>query len=254
MKVFRTGSLAAALAGGMALPAAAQVNIEALGLTLTATPAAQSDYLFRGISQTRNRPALQLTLDLEHSSGFYIGAFASNVAFLGTDARQEIDALAGYRFELATVKFDIGGIYYTYPGYQAQPGQFELSYWEVALKASRAFGPVKLLGGFNFSPNYFSRSGHSYYLEAGADVTLPWEFQLSGRLGYTWIERNSRFGTPDYLWYGIWLQRSFYNFTVFGGWYGTNVSQRECAPVAGRADDGQKVCDGRFMFGVSYTF
>ncbi len=117
--------LAAACAlgiGGMALPAAAQVNIEALGLTLTATPAAQSDYLFRGISQTRNRPALQLTLDLEHSSGFYIGAFASNVAFLGTDARQEIDALAGYRFELATVKFDIGGIYYTYPGYQAQPG------------------------------------------------------------------------------------------------------------------------------------
>src|SRR5215217_5244003 len=74
------------------LPAAAQQQIESLGLTVTTTPAVSNDYLFRGISQTRNNWAFQGTLDVQHSSGVYIGAFLSNAKFLASpfnDTRQE---------------------------------------------------------------------------------------------------------------------------------------------------------------------
>ena len=84
--------------------ASAQQKIESLDLTVTTTPAVATDYLFRGISQTRSRPALQLGLDVAHGSGFYVGAFGSNVVFPGASARQEVDALAGYRFEALSVQ------------------------------------------------------------------------------------------------------------------------------------------------------
>ena len=38
-----------------------------------------SDYVFRGYTQTINEPALQGGFDLEHSTGFYAGVWASNV-------------------------------------------------------------------------------------------------------------------------------------------------------------------------------
>src|SRR4051812_49838336 len=65
------------------LPAAAQQQIESLGLTVTTTPAVSNDYLFRGISQTRNNWAFQGTLDVQHASGVYVGAFISNAKFVG---------------------------------------------------------------------------------------------------------------------------------------------------------------------------
>jgi len=38
-----------------------------------------SEYEYRGISQTSEKPALQLNLDYAHKSGFYIGTFVSNI-------------------------------------------------------------------------------------------------------------------------------------------------------------------------------
>jgi hypothetical protein len=51
---------------------------------LTGLGAVASDYLFRGISQTRNNWAVQGTFDLEHESGVYVGAFLTNAKFLAS--------------------------------------------------------------------------------------------------------------------------------------------------------------------------
>lgn len=229
------------------------------GLTLTSTATLSTDYLFRGISQTRNRPAAQGTFDLAHESGVYVGAFVSNATFLGNpfnDTRQEVDLLAGYRFTLGDVSLDVGYIAYLYPGQTKPPGTQLNEYQEVALRvSSQVTEALKLSGAFNWSPNFFGRSGNAYYLEGGADVSLPLGFTAFGRLGYQWIENNTRFGTPDYLWYGVGVQREVVlGFTLAVGWYGTNISQRECAPVADRADSGQKICDGRVLVTLSRTF
>ena len=37
-------------------------------------------------------------------------------------------------------------------------------------------------------------------------------------------------------------------------WYGTNIDKKECVPVAGRADGGQRICEGRVLFTLSKVF
>ncbi len=232
--------------------------IPGTGITVTGLAAVSNDYLFRGISQTRNNWAAQGTVDFEHESGVYVGAFISNAKFLGSpynDTRQEVDVLAGYRFELGPVEVDLGWIGYFYPGQTKPPGTQLNEYMEIMAKLSYEFEPVKLMGTFAYSPNFFGRSGTGYYLEGGIDVDLPWDFTAFGRLGYQWIQNNIRFGTPDYLWYAVGISREFeYGITAAVGWYGTNISQNECAPIQDRATGGQRICAGRVLFTLSRAF
>jgi uncharacterized protein (TIGR02001 family) len=242
------------LADSLAQPAGAQVALGDTGLSATITGTAASDYLFRGISQTRSRPAYQIsTAEVSHTSGFYIGGFLSNVRFLGTDARQELDVFGGYRAAVGGLNFDIGGVWYTYPGYDRAPGQFGLNYAEVQLKASREVGPVNLLAQVNVSPNFFGSSGTGVYVEGGADwKTGVFELTLGGRLGYQWIERNVRFGTPDYAWWSVAVSREFTvpgigAITASVGYYDTSISRSDCA-------GGQNICAARALGSLSFKF
>ena len=254
----RTAFIAAAAFILPVLPAAAQQTIDSLGLTVTTTPSIGTDYLFRGISQTRNNWAFQGTLDVQHESGVYVGAFLSNAKYVGgpwNDTRQELDLLAGYRFTVADINFDLGYIAYTYPGQNKAPGGQLNEYQELAIKANYTIDIVKLSTAFNYSPNFFGRSGAGYYVEGGADITLPYEITASGRIGYQWIERNPVFGTPDYLWYSVGLSREIYaGFIGSVGWYGTDISKKDCLPVVDRAAGGQRACDGRVLATLSKVF
>jgi uncharacterized protein (TIGR02001 family) len=233
---------------GLTGPAAAQMPLGESGLTLTVTPVLTTDYLFRGISQTRNRPAIQGTVDLQHDSGLYVGAFATNVTFPGSNARQELDLAAGYRFAVGNATFDLGGIYYTYPGYNDPPGGYEYNYVEAVAKASYTVEPLKLVGTATWSPNFYFESGDGFYLEGGADVTLPAGFTLSGRLGHQWIERNSRYGAPDYANWQVVVSREIYaGVTLSVGYYDTDLSKGECF-------GGTKLCDGRALVMLSKIF
>jgi uncharacterized protein (TIGR02001 family) len=86
-----------------------------------------SQYIFRGYTQTHNDPALQGGIDIEHSSGFYIGAWASNISWIRdreTDASYsdggsiETDLYFGYANEIGDtgVSYDVGYLRYIYPG------------------------------------------------------------------------------------------------------------------------------------------
>lgn len=233
--------------GLLASPAMAQVDLGS-GFSVTGTATATTDYVFRNISQTRSRPAIQGAVEVSHESGVYIATFASNVAFPGTNARQEIDFAGGWRFSTAGLTIDIGGTWYTYPGYDSQEGQFGLSYAEAILKLKYEAEPVTFLGTAAYSPDFFGSSGEGIYLEGGLDVKVPGiDVTLSGRLGYQWIERNARFGAPDYLAYSVSVSRPIaHGVAISAGWYGTDISQAECG--------GLKICDGRFIAALSWTF
>ena len=121
------------------------------------------------------------------------------------------------------------------------------SYSQAIEKARKAGGTV--LCGDKVRP------GAGNYVEGGVDVTLPFEVTGSGRVGYQWIQNNPRFGTPDYLWYSVGVSREIYaGFTGTLAWYGTNIDKKECVPVAGRADGGQRICEGRVLFTLSKIF
>ena len=76
-----------------------------------------SDYVFRGISQTDNNPALQGGVEYRHSSGPYAGLWGSNVDLpSGSDSDIEADIYFGYSNEIKArnIGWDVGYIAYRY--------------------------------------------------------------------------------------------------------------------------------------------
>ena len=104
-----TTALAAAL-GCLALSTAAYAQDE--GPSFAFNLGANTDYVFRGLSQTGEDPSVFGGVDASFGIG-YAGAWASNVDFgNGTDA--EFDLYAGVKPTVGAVTFDVGVIYYGY--------------------------------------------------------------------------------------------------------------------------------------------
>lgn len=88
-----------------------------------------SNYLYRGISQTGGKPAIQGGFDYEHSSGFYVGVWGSSISWLSdlyTDSKGvsgannaglEVDTYLGFKKNFADdFTYDVGFLRYNYPG------------------------------------------------------------------------------------------------------------------------------------------
>ena len=84
---------------------------------VTSTWTLTNDYDFRGASQSAKDPAVQASIDWADESGWYIGAWASNVDFGEDDPDFEVDLYGGYTFGSEdSVLYDVGLVYYAYPG------------------------------------------------------------------------------------------------------------------------------------------
>lgn len=82
---------------------------------ISANVALTSNYIFRGVTQNNEDPALQGGFDYKHKSGFYAGVWGSNVDF-GGDESTELDFYAGYGFKVGAVDLDFGLISYKFFG------------------------------------------------------------------------------------------------------------------------------------------
>lgn len=86
--------------------------------TITGNAGLFSQYRFRGIMQTFGKPAIQGGVDYSHSSGIYLGNWNSNVSegagFPGGNI--EMDFYGGWKKTWGDWGFDVGAIYYYYPG------------------------------------------------------------------------------------------------------------------------------------------
>jgi uncharacterized protein (TIGR02001 family) len=225
----------------------------------TASVAVQSDYAFRGISQTFEDPAYQLTAEWTPAGGpIYIGAFVSNVDFRDTvNARKlaavELDLLFGVRGELGFLKWDVGAIGYIYPGMHKNappPGvNTNFHYMEGALKTSwDVLGWFSVVGNVFVSPNFQTGASTGVYMEAGVDYTAPWDIAISARFGRQNIENNNNFGTPDYWTWSLGISKEFFGRVVLGAAYtDTDISR-------GRCFGGTTLCEARGIGYVTFKF
>ncbi|NIT57697.1 MAG: hypothetical protein GWN00_16140, partial [Aliifodinibius sp.] len=167
--------------------------------------ALSTDYRFRGISQTSEDPALSGGFDYSYTPiGFYAGVWASNLDFNVPDpdpADLEIDFYGGFAGELSNgIGWDVGGLYYMYPGSDTGPGVADYDYFEAYFALSYSFEMFDVGGGVNYSPDYFFESDDATYVYGDVSVGLPVAgLTLSGHVGHQWIDDNAQFGTPDYL-------------------------------------------------------
>jgi hypothetical protein len=94
--------------------------------TLSYNVGVVTDYRYRGISQSRLKPALQGGVDFAHKSGFYLGTWASTIKWIkdaGGDAPVEIDVYGGYKGTAGSFGYDVGVLTYQYPGHDRQQAQ-----------------------------------------------------------------------------------------------------------------------------------
>lgn len=148
-----------------------------------------SQYRYRGIMQTNNKPAIQGGFDLVHSSGFYLGNWNSSISWLGdaddkVSAPIEMDFYAGYTAPIwGDLNVDVGVLQYYYPGdYPSgftSPDTTELylglAYGPISFKYSHA---VTNLFGWADSKN------SQYYDLSGNFDTGVWGLKLNTHVGY----------------------------------------------------------------------
>ena len=182
-----------AIATGAATPPAAPAPEH----SFTGKVGLYSEYEYRGISQTSEKPALQLNLDYAHASGFYLGTFVSNVKWikdtgdvLGTkeDARFEWDIYGGYKWEFVKDwTLDVGYLRYQYPQAKAiDPGFVKPNTDEVY--AGVSYGPATLKYSYSFNDTFgVPGSKGSDYLELTVNYPLAMvsdKLTLNGLLGH----------------------------------------------------------------------
>ncbi|MBT7952880.1 MAG: hypothetical protein HN764_14725 [Gammaproteobacteria bacterium] len=170
-----------------------------------------TDYLYRGISQTNENFALQGGFDYAHApTGVYVGTWASNIDFAES---LEIDIYGGISGELGNgISWDVGGLYYMYPGSNAQP---EEDFFEAYANLGYTFKNIQLEptvgAGVAYSPDFFGEDGDGVYVYGSLDLSLPNDFGLSFYVGHQDIEGDKLSGPAgfDYVHYSIGISRSF---------------------------------------------
>ena len=153
-------------------------------LTVTGNVAIVSDYRFRGVSLSGGDPAVQGGITLNHSSGFYVGAWSSSIDGGPLYGEQELDLYGGWTGDVASgVTVDVGLLKYVYPTNDVGPAD----YWEPYASVATQIGPVHAKVGVAYAWDQDSLGNDdNLYIYSNVDVGVPnTPVTLSGHLGYT---------------------------------------------------------------------
>jgi len=208
-----------------------------------------SDYVFRGISQSDESLAVQGGFDVSHNSGLYAGVWASNIDFNdGDEAHVEADLYAGFQNTIGQFSYDVGVIYYAYPG---ADNSLNYDFWELALSLGYDFDFMQASASVNYSPDYFASSDNAVYYAAGIDIPVVDGLTLSGHVGLQTIEDEQAFfgrganSEENYLDWSIGLGYNLAGFDLSVQYVDTDLDEPvECL-------DG---CAERVIFGISRSF
>jgi uncharacterized protein (TIGR02001 family) len=177
---------AAVLALGLAAAGGAQAD----PLPVNFAAGAATDYVFRGVSQTRNHGQVFGSVEADIGPVGYAGVWASNVDF-PDGANAEIDLVGGVRPKVGPVTLDLGVVHYSYTGQRSGPGD---DYTELKLAPSMQLGPATFGAAWYHAEDFSGRSGPANYLEASASLPLGASpFSVSGAVGHQQLK-----GPADY--------------------------------------------------------
>lgn len=218
-----------------------------------------SDYLFRGVSQTRHKPALQGGVDYSHSSGLYAGVWGSTITwvkdFTGKGST-ELDLYGGYKNSFAgDWTYDVGLIHYKYlskgsptagAGTVSQlynPNTTEvyaaLGYKWITVKYSQAVSknfigwiPVDSTGAYDTTKT----SKGSNYLEINAAYDLGDGWGVSGHVGKQKVKNvsdSTALRDANYMDWNLGVTKDV-GFGVVGLTYSTTNAKGSCGnPLPG---------------------
>jgi uncharacterized protein (TIGR02001 family) len=173
---------------------------------LTYNVGAVTDYRYRGISQTRLKPALQGGLDYSNS-GFYLGAWASTIKWIkdaGGDADVEIDLYGGYKGEIVKdLGYDVGVLAYVYPSNKLKPNADTQEIY-----GALTYGPATLKYSHSLSNLFgFVDSKNSGYLDLSASFEVYDGWSVAPHIGHQKIKGPA--SNLSYTDYSVTVSKDF---------------------------------------------
>jgi len=144
---------------------------------LSANVALTTNYVFRGITQSDDGPAIQGGFDYTQGI-FYAGTWGSSVDF-GDATNMELDLYAGLSPTYNNVTFDLGVLYYAYPD-SPELATGEQNFVEFYGGANAPLGPVEVGGSVAYSPEFYGEIGGAFYYQATAALDLSEETGVDG--------------------------------------------------------------------------
>jgi uncharacterized protein (TIGR02001 family) len=233
----------APVAPAPAAPAPAPEAAAPAGPTFTSNVGFYSNYVFRGISYTNNRPAIQGGFDYTTPSGWYVGTYGTNVSNDDlTDFKQtppapnrnvsmEWDLYGGYNGKINDdLTWSAGLLNFGYPGsthLDTLEANASITWKMLQLKYNHAL------------TDFFSIPGSrgSHYLEANLNYPLPDRYTPAigkgwtaiAHVGHQWVKgaQNIGFasGQGDYTDYKLGVTKDVGKGTVVGvAWTHTNAN------------------------------
>ena len=188
-----------------------------------------NDYLFRGISQTNRKPAVQAGVEFDHASGWYLGGWGSNVSWLSdastsaapVSSSVELDLYGGYRGSFGgDWSYDVGVYRYQYPG--SYPAGFTLPNTTEAY-AALAWKSVSLKYSYAFTNLFgYADSEHSGYVDLSWNQEFAPGWLLNAHVGRQQVENVAGASYSDWK---LGVTRNFGSgWSAALGYYDTNAN------------------------------
>lgn len=264
----KTSSLTLATVVALALANTALADITG-NLTLV------SDYAFRGISQTWERPAIQGGFDYTHASGFYLGTWASNVSGnTYPNANMEWDFYGGYNGKINDdLSYNVGLLQYYYPGGKTSPvspnDKFNtleayagITWKWLNLKYSHTLTDYFGISNSGFQPCNFStgvcdapngNSKGSGYLEANVTYEIMDKLNVIAHIGH---QKVRHYKNLDYTDWKIGITKELpkeWGGLILGAAYVDTDADKDYFRFAANGET-KTLSDSRFIISVGKTF
>lgn len=199
MKKLITSAGLAALAVSALAPVSAYAEDSSLAFNVGVV----SDYRYRGISQTRLKPALQGGVDYSYG-GFYVGAWASTIKWIkdagASKGSVELDIYGGYKGAISEgLGYDVGVLTYQYVGNKLGDVAGFANANTTEVYGALTFGPATAKLSYALTDTFGNvDSEGSYYFDLSAGFDVGAGFMLTPHVGYQKIENGNLYSYADY--------------------------------------------------------
>nr|WP_315398696.1 TorF family putative porin [uncultured Duganella sp.] len=194
-----------------------------------------SDYRYRGISQTRLKPALQGGFDyVNNPTGLYAGIWLSTIKWTkdaGGDGDMEVDIYAGKRGQVGSdISYDVGVLTYAYPsnGLKNVAGFANADTTEIY--GQLGYGPAYIKYSHALTNLFgFVDSKNSGYVDAGANIPAAEGVTINLHAGHQKVKNNDASSYTDWK---VGATRDFGMVTGALAVIGTNAGKAAYASPA----------------------
>lgn len=198
-----------------------------------------SDYRFRAITQTSEKPAVQASLDWNTDSGFYVGAWGSQIKYEGGDTDFELDTRAGFSKAISeNWAVDFGVVRYNY--FPRGTDNFDFNEYYAGM----SFKNTSLT--FWYADDWANSGIAGKYIEANTSFPLPRDFSFNVHAGYSWGDYWEEYDA-DYVDYYVELSKPIGNWSLSLRWEDSSAKLK-------RSLDCKDFCDGQVVAILSYNF